>query len=232
MGRGTTCSRNPKVKKDPPAEKQLMLTGRKVHKADAVVAEAEAEIQRRQLELEAQQEVINQKAQAVVEAQLLKAEALKAQAAAVKEAEEARVLYFARAPDKGANLFRDLLARMGGTDLTTLSPEQHADVLTIENTLNKLRDSAARSPPQPQPAEEPEAPSEQPAEEDASSNSQQQGCPAPPPHKKGKGAAGTPCAKPPKDDDDTRLRKVPDIGDSHMESEDRAGEATPAPSCS
>ena len=84
----------------------------------------------------------------------------------------------------------------------------------------------------------PMAPSETPAEEVASLEPQQQTCPAPPPNKKGKSATGTPCAKPPKDDDDTRVRKVPatqsqdGLGDTYMDPEEQPGEATPAPSCS
>ena len=75
-------------------------------------------------------------------------------------------------------------------------------------------------------------------EEVASLQLQQQTCPAPPPNKKGKSATGTPCAKAPKDDDDTRMRKVPatqsqdGLGDTYMDPEEQPGEVTPAPSCS
>ena len=144
------------------------------------------------------------------------------------------MLYLARAPVDRAALFRDILATMGVTDPTTLTPEIHAEVRNIEASLNKI--GAAQAPPQPQPAEEPEEPAQEPqqlaVQQQETPGAQQQGCPAPPPHKKGKGAAGTPCAKPPKENDEEyRHRKKPDT-DSQMALPDATGEATPALSCS
>ena len=76
------------------------------------------------------------------------------------------------------------------------------------------------------------------AEEGDSLQLQQQTCPLPPPAKKGKSAAGTPCAQPPKEDAHTFARKIPAsqgldaLADTYIDPDDYGGEATPAPSCS
>ena len=226
---------NPKVKKEGNAEKQLLYANRKLSKAETAVIEADNQIQLRMQELDAIQELANQKAIAVCEAKKHKEDMLAAKAAAAKEAEETRMLYLARQPVGSLALLRGLLAAQGVTDPSTLTPEDHAEVRNIEAALQKI--GAAHAPPQPQPAAEPEAPAQAPqqlvVQPSQQSEVTQQGCPAPPPHKKGKGAAGTPCAKPPKDDneEEQRHRKKPDT-DSQMALSDVPGDATPALSCS
>ena len=226
---------NPKVKKEPSAERQLSFAKRQYSKADAAVTEADNRVKQLKLEMEAQQELLNQKAIAVAEAQKQKVEAEAAKVAAAKDVEEKRLNYIARTPVDGMALMRDVLAAMGVTDPSNSEPEVQAHVRLIQDCLTKI--GAARTPPPAQPARAPEQPEQEPqqlvVQPHESAEEQQQGYPAPPPHKKGKGAEGTPCAKPPKEDngEEQRHRKKPDT-DSQMALPDVPGDATPAPSCS
>ena len=101
-----------------------MITSKKVAKAEAVVKEASEEIRRRELIMKAKQSELAQAAADIQEAHKDKAEAEKLLAKANQEAEDARLKYFAHSPDAGPHdhLSKEMLARLGVTDLSTLPP--------------------------------------------------------------------------------------------------------------